>query len=176
MRDEASDNDLTIPEEVLTSIRQITQAIDLHSRYLIKNYGVTGPQLMILQIIQKHGLISVSAIAKNTSISISTVTGILVRLEKQHLIQRVKNAEDKRKVMVDLTEKGKSFLLKAPESLQKSFLIAFNQLKKWEKLMILSSLQRLVSLMQAEGLEVSPVLATGPIDSSLPSEEKFALE
>ena len=163
MTDEASCNDLTIPEEVLTSIRQITQAIDLHSRYLIKNYGVTGPQLMILQIIQTLGQISVSEIAQNTSISISTVTGILMRLEKQQFIKRVKSAEDKRKVMVDLTQEGTDFLLKAPEPLQKSFLIAFNQLKKWERLMILSSLQRLVCLMKAENIEVSPILAAGLI-------------
>ena len=170
MTDEALSNDLTIPEEVLTSIRQITQAIDLHSRYLMKNHGITGPQLMILQIIQKLGLISVSEVAQNTSISISTVTGILVRLERQRFVKRVKSAEDKRKVMVGLTEEGVNFLLDAPESLQKSFIHSFNQLKKWEKLMILSSVQRLVSLLNAESIEVSPILATGPIDSSLPQE------
>lgn len=170
MTNEASSNDLTIPEELLTSIRQITQAIDLHSRYLMKNHGITGPQLMTLQIIQKLGPISVSEIAKNTSISISTVTGILERLERQRFVKRVKSAEDKRKVMAGLTEEGVNFLLKAPESLQKSFLLAFDQLKKWEKLMILSSLQRLVSLLNAESIEVSPILATGPIDSSLPQE------
>jgi len=161
----------TIPDEVLTAIRQITQAIDLHSRHLIKKHGITGPQLMILRVVRNKEVIAVSEIARNTSLSISTVTGILMRLEKRGLVRREKSGEDKRRVMVNLTAEGKQFLSEAPEPLQESFLLAFNQLERWEKFMILSSLQRLVSLMKAERIDVSPILATGPIEPTLPPKD-----
>lgn len=35
--------DEKITDQVLLAIRQITQAIDLHSRYLAKHHGLTGP-------------------------------------------------------------------------------------------------------------------------------------
>jgi DNA-binding MarR family transcriptional regulator len=162
----------TIPDEVLTAIRQITQAIDLHSRHLIKKHGITGPQLMILRVVQNKEAVVISEIARNTSLSISTVTGILMRLEKRGFVRREKSGVDKRRVIVNLTKEGKKFLSEAPEPLQESFLLAFNQLERWEKLMILSSLQRLVSLMKAERIDVSPILATGPIELPLPPEDK----
>ena len=70
-------------------------------------------------------------------------------------------------MMMDLSREGKEFLSAAPEPLQESFLHAFKRLEKWEKLMILSSLQRLVTLMKAERIDVSPILATGPIEPPL---------
>lgn len=76
--------------------------------------------------------------------------------------------------MVRLTEEG-IFFTKSPESLQKSFLLGSYQPKKWEKLMVFSSLQRVVSLLNAESIVVPPILATGPIDSYLPQEGTHSL-
>lgn len=75
-------SDISISDNVLSSIRQITQAIDLHSRYLAKNYGLTGPQLLILKEVARQQDISVGRIAKRVSLSQATVTSMLDRLEK----------------------------------------------------------------------------------------------
>lgn len=152
-----------ITDDVLTALRQITQAIDLHSRQLIKMHGITGPQLIILKLVQRQEPIAISGIAKGTSLKVSTVTGILSRLEKRGLITRARSATDKRRVLVELTADGKTFLDAAPQPLQDKFLKEFDRLESWEQLMILSALQRLVRLMQAEDIDVSPILATGPI-------------
>jgi DNA-binding MarR family transcriptional regulator len=166
MCDESKNNDLAVQDEVLIAIRQITQAIDLHSRYLIKNHNITGPQLILMRVVKQNGSISITEIAKHTSLSISTVTGILARLEKRGFINRAKCETDKRRVIVNLTQQGNKFLKKAPEPFQDAFLFNFNRLENWEKLMVLSSLQRLVSLMKAEDIDVSPILATGPLTPS----------
>jgi hypothetical protein len=41
--------------ELLVLLRKITQAIDLHSKHLDKNFGLTGPQLIILQELLNGG-------------------------------------------------------------------------------------------------------------------------
>ena len=41
--------------------------------------------------------------------------------------------------------------------------------------MVFSSLQRVVSLLNAESIVVPPILATGPIDSYLPQEGTHSL-
>lgn len=51
----------------------------------------------------------------------------------------------------------------APPMLQESFLSGFNALEPWEKTMILSSLQRIVRLMDAESIQAAPILAAGPL-------------
>ncbi len=159
----------TITDDVLSAIRQITQAIDLHSRHLVKKHNITGPQLIILKVIANNTVLSVSELASQTSLSLSTVTGILARLEKRNFVKRTKSEQDKRRVNVELTSQGSAFLEQAPKPLQDRFIAGFDRLESWERMMILSSLQRLVSLMKAEDIDVSPILATGPITASIPS-------
>ncbi|MEE4357700.1 MAG: MarR family winged helix-turn-helix transcriptional regulator [Desulfococcaceae bacterium] len=156
----------TITDQVLGAIRQIMQAIDLHSRYLVKYHGLTGPQLLILKEIYKRGEVSVSELAKAISLSQSTVTGILIRLEKRELLLRNRSDEDRRRVLVKVTPKCMELLHVSPPPLQDRFLTAFANLESWEQHMILSSLQRLVALMNAGSFRASPILATGPIETA----------
>lgn len=155
---------INITEEVLVSIRKITQAIDLHSRALVKKHGVTGPQLIVLREIEKRDRVSISEVAAAVNLSVSTITGIITRLEKRNLVTRQKSREDKRRVLVQVTDKYKELSQNIPQLLQDRFVQSFNTLATWEKMMIISSLQRLVTLMSAEEIDASPILATGPID------------
>ncbi|MBI9083993.1 MAG: MarR family transcriptional regulator [Desulfobacterales bacterium] len=149
---------------VLVSLRKIIQSIDLHSRFLVKQYGLTGPQLVVLQEIAKAGEAPIGKIAKACSLSQATVTGVLERLEKRRLVARQRSDMDRRQVLVKTTEAGDRLLKDAPPPMQEHFVEHFNQLQDWEQAMILSALQRLVAMMDAGRLQAAPFLTTGPID------------
>ena len=151
-------------DEVLIAIRRIIQAIDLHSRHLVRQFGLTGPQLIVLQEISRFGEVSVGEIAKAISLGQATVTGILERLENRGLIIKQRSKNDKRRVLVQATSASKQLLEKAPPPMQEHFIQQFTNLQDWEQAMILSSLQRIVSMMDAKKIEAAPILATGPID------------
>ncbi len=51
----------------------------------------------------------------------------------------------------------------APEMLQADFLKQYRELQPWEANLLLSALQRLATMMHAEKLDVSPILAVGEI-------------
>ena len=153
-----------ISDNVLIALRKIIQAIDLNSKKLVKQVGLTGPQLVILQEISRLGTVSVGEVAKNVSLSQGTVTGILERMEKRGLVFRQRSSQDKRRVMVNITETGKKLLINAPPIMQENFLEKFNQLQDWEKTMILSTLQRLVGMMDARTISASPFLSAAPIE------------
>ncbi|MFV0436884.1 MAG: MarR family winged helix-turn-helix transcriptional regulator [Desulfopila sp.] len=150
-------------KELLIGIRKITQAIDLHSKYLFKTTGITSPQLVILQELALVESLSVSEISQSVSLSLGTVTEILARLEKKELISRRKSEVDKRRSLISLTEVGRQLLRQAPSPLQDEFTESFHSLEDWEQLMILSSINRVVSMMSAEKIEASPFLVAGPI-------------
>ncbi|MFW5810219.1 MAG: MarR family winged helix-turn-helix transcriptional regulator [Thermodesulfobacteriota bacterium] len=140
----------TICDTVMVALRRITQSLDLHSRYLMREFGLTGPQLVILQKLSKFEEISVGELSKSISLSQATVTGILERLEKRGLIERSRSSVDRRRVMVKSTAECATLLDRAPPLMGKSFTGAFTDLQEWEQMMILSSLQRLVDLMEAD--------------------------
>ncbi len=156
-------------DEVLIALRRIIQSIDLHSRYLVRQFGLTGPQLVILQELSKLGEVSVGELSKAISLSQATVTGILERLAKRSLITRRRSEIDRRRVLVQATSECKELLKNAPPPMQESFIKQFSNLEDWEQMMILSSLQRLVSMTDAKKIDASPFLTTGPID---PTPEK----
>lgn len=152
--------------ELLISLRKIIQAIDIHSRKLNKQFGLTGPQLIILQEIAKLGNVSITPLSKATSLRQATVTDICKRLEKKDYLIRTRRQDDKRSVSVALTEKGKEAIRELPPLLQSTFTDRFSKLENWEQLMILSSFERVVDLMSADEIDASPIMVTGPIETS----------
>lgn len=162
---------VSVCDEVLIAIRKIIQSIDLHSRYLVRQVGLTGPQLVILQELSKLGEVSVGELSKAISLSQATVTGILERLAKRGLITRRRSDIDRRRVLVQATQECEALIKNAPPLMQEAFIKRFENLQDWEQMMILCSLQRLVSMMDAKSLAAAPFLTTEPIDDQRVKQE-----
>lgn len=150
-------------EDMLVALRQIIRAIDLHSRQLSKESGLTGPQLLLLQSISEHGDITMLKLAQATHMSQATATTIIDRLEQKLLVRRERSQTDKRKVYAVLTDEGKDKLKTAPRPLQESFIQRFQALAEWEQNLLLSSVQRISSMMNANDLDVAPLLQVGSL-------------
>lgn len=151
-------------EEVLTALRRVIRATDLHSRQLAKISGLTAPQILLLQAIQKREEATIGDLARDVSLSQATVTSILDRLEKRELIKRERSLVDKRKVHAYLTDSGMATLRDAPMPLQDQFARQFNDLQEWEQTSIIAALQRVAFMMDAEHIDASPVLDVGTLD------------
>ncbi|MCG8550625.1 MAG: MarR family transcriptional regulator [Desulfobacterales bacterium] len=150
-------------QTLLISIRKIIQAVDIHSRKLNKKFGLTGPQLIVLQEISSHGQISITPLSRATSLSQATVTDITKRLENRGYIARKKREDDRRAVSLFLTEKGQDIIRNLPPLLQETFTEHFSDIEDWEQMMIISAFERVVSLMAADKIDASPILLSGPI-------------
>ena len=146
------DKNHTTSEKVIITLRQIIRAIDIHSKYLYKCYGLSGPQLIILRELSGVPEISIGHLAKEISLSQATVTDILDRLQDKEFIIRQRDNYDKRRVFIKITEKGKIAIGKKLSLLNEDFTQKFNQLEDWEQTLILSSIQRIASMMEAEKL------------------------
>jgi len=155
---------LPIEDQIVASIRQIVRAVDLHSRKLVDTFGLTGPQLATLDAIATLGPSAPSAIAKAVHLSQGTVTGILQRLERRTLIVRSPSSTDRRSVIISITDEGRAVLDRAPSLLQDTFRDELSRLEDWERHAMLSSLQRIASLMGAERIEASPHLISDTVD------------
>ncbi|CAM3566970.1 MarR family winged helix-turn-helix transcriptional regulator [Parendozoicomonas haliclonae] len=151
--------------DVLVALRQIIRATDLQSKRMIKVCGLTIPQVMVLKAIENLGDVTVKKVSQDVSLSQATVTTILNRLEERGLIERVRSALDKRIVNARLTEEGRRVLGTTPPLLHEKFIERFESLEEWEKTQLLSTLQRVASMMDAEGLDVAPVLDVAAISS-----------
>ncbi|MFI4860519.1 MAG: MarR family winged helix-turn-helix transcriptional regulator [Phycisphaerales bacterium JB063] len=151
---------LSSDEQIIASLRRIIRAVDLHSRKLMEHSGMTGPQLAALQEIHRQGTVSAGEVARAIHLSQGTVTGILGRLEARGYITRERSETDRRSTVIRMTSAGNAVLAQAPSLLQDSFLHRLEQLEPWERTQILSTLQRVAHLMEAQGIDAAPHLTT----------------
>lgn len=153
-------------EEVLVALRQIIRAIDLHSRKLNKEAGLTGPQLLLMRSISELGEVTIRQLSNETNMSQATATTIIDRLEGRGLLMRIRSKEDKRKVHAHLTKSGIEALNKAPKPLQESFIHHFQALEQWEQLLLISCVQRISSMMNADMIDAAPLLEVSSLISA----------
>jgi DNA-binding MarR family transcriptional regulator len=157
----------SLQDQILVALRRITRAIDLRSRTLLQDYGLTAPQLATLNTISRMQPVAVSEIAKQIHLGKPTVTGILNRLERRRLIQRMRGQQDRRSVVVRLTPEGEQTLSTAPSLLQDEFQQELGKLKEWERTQILATLQRIADMMDATGIEAAPLLTSELADATV---------
>jgi DNA-binding MarR family transcriptional regulator len=154
-------------DEILIALRRIMRAADLHSKQLVRNSGLTVPQLLVMQAIEREGNPSTSVLARSIVVSQATVTRIIDRLESAGLVRREKSSRDKRVINIGLTDIGRQKLKNAPEPLQAEFIRRYSELEDWEQQMLRSSLLRIARMMDAGDLDAAPILQTGEIAEPL---------
>src|SRR5438477_4060914 len=98
---------LSVEDQIVIALRRISQAIDVWSRRLWQDYGLTAPQLAVLREILGGQNVSPGTLAQVLHLSQPTVTGILGRLERRGLIRRERSTTDRRSVIIAATEQGK---------------------------------------------------------------------
>lgn len=150
-------------EELLVALRKVIRAIDIRSKELSRDVGLTGPQLIVLQQVGKNPGVMVKEIAQSITLSPATVTSILDRMESRGHVNRVRSTQDKRKVGVFLTDVGQSLLDKAPLPLQEHFLNRFNAIEEWEQSQMVATMQRIATMMDAQKIDAAPVLEVGSL-------------
>jgi len=154
-----------IEENIVVALRRIVRAIDIQSRRMVETCGLTGPQVVVLREAARLEAPSVSALARSVSLSQPTVSGIVERLERRGLVRRERSDQDRRSVVVTLTEEGQRILNGVPPLLQDRFRRKLDDVEEWERTQILATLQRLAAMMDADAIDAAPMLETGTIGS-----------
>jgi len=94
----------------LDSIVETIIYLYTESRRLTKDmasgYGLTGPQLTILKLLESFQDLSLSTLSERIRAQNSTVTGIVDRMEREGLVRRERSKTDRRVVHLRLSEKG----------------------------------------------------------------------
>jgi DNA-binding MarR family transcriptional regulator len=112
---------MTISPDVKADVDQVLEAIIYFTtetrritKELAKRSNLTGPQLTILKILETIGDLSLSEVSDRIRAQNSTVTGIIDRMEREGLVQRVRSVEDRRVIRIHLTEKGEKLARSIP--------------------------------------------------------------
>lgn len=150
-------------------MRQIVRSINLESKKIQKQYGVSIPQVLCLNFIKERPNYQSSQreIRNYLNLNASTITGIINRLEKKGLIARLPKLGDKRVSNIALTADGQRLLQSLPPLLQDKLTEQLSDFPEEKVLRIEKALDDLIGLLNIRELDASPVLT---------AEEKIADE
>ncbi|MBD3678588.1 MAG: winged helix-turn-helix transcriptional regulator [Rhodobacteraceae bacterium] len=155
-------------DQSLIAIRRILRATELYGRELAKAAGLTAVQIRVLQIVAETGTATSKDISKRMGVSQPTMTSLIDRLGAKGMVERHPSPTDRRKTDIVLTEAGKHAVDTAPDPLQQRYVKQFESLPDWEQSMIVAVLERVAGMLDADSLQVAPVLDTGDFSNHDP--------
>ncbi len=87
--------------------------------------------------------VSFHALSKQLNMTSPTLTGIVDRLEKNGMVERSPNPQDRRSILISLTEKGLGIVPEIRKAVTEANQLFLNALSKEEELMLRRLLNRL---------------------------------
>ncbi|MCM3116711.1 MarR family transcriptional regulator [Neobacillus sp. MER 74] len=91
-------------------LRYISGIIKQKGREMLSNYTITPPQFIALQWLFEDGDMTIGELSTKMYLACSTTTDLVDRMEKNLLVERVKNPNDRRVVRIHLLEEGKRII------------------------------------------------------------------
>lgn len=109
-----ADAPILAPEQQLCfAVYAAGQAFSRLYRPLLEPLGLTYPQYLVMLILWDGKPVTVTGIGRRLGLDTGTLTPLLKRLEASDLVVRTRSAEDERRVVVTLTEKGRQLKAEA---------------------------------------------------------------
>jgi DNA-binding MarR family transcriptional regulator len=134
---------------ILSRIRSLIQAFDVHSRRLNSRHGLTGPQLVCLLDVMDNEGTTAREISGRIHVGQSTLVGVLDRLESKGFVERHRDFKDRRRILITATREGKRTAKKMPSPLDERLADALSSLPEAEQARIADSLLHLVEMIEA---------------------------
>lgn len=147
-------------KEILIKIRRIVRSVDIESKKIQNEYGVTIPQVLCISFL--HESLNYQAtqgeIRNFLNLNSSTVSGIINRLEKKGLLARLPKSGDKRVVNISLTSAGDKLYRTIPSLLHEQLSEKLQKLDQSELDKVEESLETIVRLLEIGQVKASPLI------------------
>nr|WP_255437651.1 MarR family transcriptional regulator [Thalassobacillus sp. CUG 92003] len=91
-------------------MRYISGIIKQKGREILHHYPITAPQFVALQWLMDSGDMTIGELSNKIHLACSTTTDLVDRMEKNQLVERVRDPDDRRVVQIHALHKGKEII------------------------------------------------------------------
>ncbi|MGG3739311.1 MarR family winged helix-turn-helix transcriptional regulator [Aeribacillus pallidus] len=92
--------------DIEKDLRYIAGIIKQKGREILSHYKITPPQFVALQWLFEEGDMTIGELSNKMYLAFSTTTDLIDRMEKNALVKRVKDENDRRVVRIHLLDEG----------------------------------------------------------------------
>ena len=91
-------------------LRFISHLIKQKGREILSNYTITPPQFIALQWLHESGDMTIGELSNKMYLAFSTTTDLVDRMEKNELVVRIRDEQDRRVVHIHLLQEGERII------------------------------------------------------------------
>ncbi|MGX9135486.1 MarR family winged helix-turn-helix transcriptional regulator [Rummeliibacillus sp. JY-2-4R] len=99
-------------------LRHIAALIKQKGREILSNYTITPPQFIALQWLHELGDMTIGDLSNKMYLAFSTTTDLVDRMERNELVQRIRDNQDRRVVRIHLLKEGERIIEEVIEQRQ----------------------------------------------------------
>lgn len=92
--------------EIMGSVLRFIAGVVVHNTAVAQRVGMGASDLQFVSLLNLNGPLAPGNLAEMTGLTTGTVTGVIDRLERGGFVRRVRDAGDRRKVLVTPVEEG----------------------------------------------------------------------
>ena len=140
-------DDLSKAVDRIKTLKEIMDNIKQIMDNQFRDIDLTVSQGILLSILGHEGKMRIGDLSKKMGLSNSTVSGIIDRLEKQGVVERIRSEEDRRVVYVDITGNFKEKAKKHFDEAERQLGQLINRASSQELDLILKGLDTLRKLV-----------------------------
>jgi DNA-binding MarR family transcriptional regulator len=148
--------------DILIKLRKIVRSVNLESKRVEKEQGISIPQLLCLQFLAEQEDYRTNAAKLKTFLNLnaSTISGILKRLEKKGLVAKLPKVSDKRVTLISLTASGMELIESAPITFQQKLSKKLQDLPPEKLQTIIDGIDILTNIMEVDEIDASPIITS----------------
>lgn len=121
MADSANSKQLHLDQQLCFPLYAASRLITRHYQPLLEPLGLTYPQYIVLMILWEASPGTITHIGNRAQLASNTLTPLLKRLAGLGLVERKRNTEDEREVLIHLTPQGRALKAKCKRIPQQLF-------------------------------------------------------
>ncbi len=129
-------------------LRKIDHIIRLKGREILSDFNITIPQFTALQILINNQGMTIGELSQKMALACSTITDLIDRMERNGLVIRKKDENDKRVVRIEVLSKGHEIVDKVLEKRIDYLNTKMKSLTEEQKVFLSEGLERLYDSMK----------------------------
>jgi len=95
---------------LLYVVKQLELAVRSHLDGIVATAGITALQYTALTVLDHHDGLSLAQLARNSFVTPQSVADLVANLERNGLVRRDRNPQNRRELVVSLTPRGRKLL------------------------------------------------------------------
>ena len=128
-------------------LRHTAMIVRRHGRYILTDFDITPPQFNALVTIIRHDDLTMGSLCRHLFLASSTVTDLIDRMERNGLVERMRDARDRRVIRLRALSKGRDMLREVMRARLEYLSEILEEFSDEEVEELESSLDRLYQLM-----------------------------